>query len=205
MEISLFALPVLSWPFFANRFISVWYWVTKIPPPSYFIFIHWFIVLVSQSPSCFGCYSPLFHTLVFILSPSPAPVCLQQRSTNIFLPSYCFCFVFIYQLHGLLTFLISFSHFGHIDGFLCFSVLAGTTLPTLITTLTLLHINPVLGFQSFLWILDPWRWDRYFVPKRQYGIVITHCVITQKKRGSQNSYYKVLLVTFPCFNAIMLG
>ena len=50
----------------------------------------------------------------------------------IFLPSYC-CFVFIYQLHGLVSFLISFSHFGHIDGFLCFSPLAGTSLLTLIT------------------------------------------------------------------------
>ena len=30
------------------------------------------------------------------------------------------------------------------------------------------------------WILGSWRWDRYVVPKRRYGIATTCCAITQK-------------------------
>ena len=127
-EASLLGLPVLSVPFLCEPLhFSVVLRHYNLPSP-YFIFIHWSIVLVSHSLSCFGCTCPLFHTLAFVLSPGPALVCLQRRSTKIFLPSYCVCFVFIYQLHGLISLLISFSHFGHIDGFLCFFPLAGTTL-----------------------------------------------------------------------------
>jgi len=35
------------------------------------------------------------------------------------------------------------------------------------TTHTLPHIYSVLGLQPFFWILEPWVWDREFVPKRR--------------------------------------
>jgi hypothetical protein len=131
-EIFLIALPVPSVTFLCEPLFRCGSAVLQFPPPSNFTCIYWFIVLVSWYPSCFGYDCPLFHTLMFVLSPGPAPVCLKWRSTKIFPPLYCF-FVFIYQLHVLLSSLISFSHFAYIDGFLCFSPLADTMLLRIIT------------------------------------------------------------------------
>ena len=33
---------------------------------------------------------------------------------------------------------------------------------------------------AFSWVLDPWRRDRQFVPKRRWEITTTRCVITQR-------------------------
>jgi hypothetical protein len=41
----------------------------------------------------------------------------------------------------------------------------------------------VIAYRSFVATyrsLDPWRWDRYVVPKHRYGIVTLRCVISQK-------------------------
>ena len=50
--------------------------------------------------------------------PALHPFVYNGEAPRFFLPSFCFCFLFIHQLHGLRSLLISFSHFGHIDGFL---------------------------------------------------------------------------------------
>jgi hypothetical protein len=42
------------------------------------------------------------------------------------------------------------------------------------------YINSKLGLQAFFWILVPWGWDRYVVPKRRQEIITACCVITQK-------------------------
>jgi hypothetical protein len=51
----------------------------------------------------------------------------------------------------------------------------------LTTTYILHYINPVMERPSFFfWILDPWRWDRYFVLHRKYEIATTVYIKAQK-------------------------
>ena len=194
-----------QWPFFYSRFISVCYWAITISPSLLFHFyslVHCSSLTISL---LFWLYLPSIpHTLVFILSPDPTPVCVQRRSTKIFLPSYCFCFVFIYQLHGLLSFIISFSRFGHIDGFLCFSPLAGTTLLHLSQPSLFFLWNPYWGsgfYFGFLTLEDgPICCPETLVRNCHYSLYSN-----RETRGSQNSYYKAVLVKCPWFNAILPG
>ena len=60
--------------------------------------------------------------LCFVLCPFPALGCLPWNSTKTFLPSYCFCFVLIYQLRGLLSFFFFLLSLCSLDSFLCFSL-----------------------------------------------------------------------------------
>jgi hypothetical protein len=97
-------------PVFTSHVTSVQHRVTLFPPPSAFNFIFYFIVLVFYSLS-FGCYFPLFQTLVFLLSPGPELGCLPRISTRvrlfycltvllcIYLSTTCFTtFLFFYLL-----------------------------------------------------------------------------------------------------------
>ena len=109
----------------SSQTTSLWYSTELLhfPPPSYFIFIYWFNAPVFKSSS-FGCSCPLFHTLVFILSPNPALGCLPWSSTKLRLfshPVVLFCLYLSTTCFPVFTF--SISHFAHIDGFLCFSLL----------------------------------------------------------------------------------
>lgn len=72
---------------FPNHFTPLQHRVTLFPPPSELNFIFWLVVLVFYSFS-FGCYFPLFHTLVFLLSPGPALGCVLRSSTKLKL-FYC--------------------------------------------------------------------------------------------------------------------
>jgi hypothetical protein len=54
-------------------------------------------------------------------------------------------------------------------------------------TVVILHQSFGTAYQSHLQgarstrrLLDPWRWDRYVVPKRRYRIATLRCVISQK-------------------------
>jgi len=47
-------------------------------------------------------------------------------------------------------------------------------------------------------ILDPWIWDRYFVPKRREGITTTRCVIAQKSAVlSLSDFVQIFLFGLP--------
>jgi len=100
-----------QWRVFASRFISMQYWLTAIS--------FWFVVSQLQSSNLLPLCSA---RLCFVLSPGSALGCLPWTRTKTFLPSYCFCFVFIYQLRGLLSFFLFLLTLCSLDGFLCFSL-----------------------------------------------------------------------------------
>ena len=63
------------------------------------------------------------------------------------------------------------------------------------------------GSGSLLGLLDPWRWDRYVVPKRRYRTTIQRCVISQKSSYLINIAAEAWIHNFHslCFNLLCVN
>jgi hypothetical protein len=83
--------------------------IRHFPPPSYFIFIYWLIVLVLYHPSSSGFYCPLFPILIYLMSPGPALGSLLRSSHELRLfyrPIVFVVYLFISYIFYLLSFFL---------------------------------------------------------------------------------------------------
>jgi hypothetical protein len=99
----------------------------------FYLMVHCSTRLIS-SILCFYC--PAFHILVFLLSPSPTLGRLPQSSNELrFSPSYCCCFVSIYQY---MFYLLSFFFFF----FFSYRWLSSSPFPALVRNFPSCNVFP---------------------------------------------------------------
>jgi len=132
---------------------------------------------------------PLFHTLGFLLPSGPALGSLPRRSTNLDIPPVLhFWFCVYLSITSFTFFPFSFSHFVHIDNFLClpllhlFEIFPPGTFAFKAALMTTHPLPPITCIQPNGWhhatqyhhphfsrlsFFDSWRRDRRVVPKRR--------------------------------------